>query len=87
MMNWPKWNKGAIGPRRDHGDPWWKVRTIPAGDSFIMIGEGRDRRDDVYVNIGAISTPTSDHDLIPADRQDVPKLIAEALSPPTSLGE
>jgi hypothetical protein len=64
----------------------WKAyvegRDHDSGDTFIMIGEGAQRQDDMYVfqsHAGPTRIETSDADLdfIAEARQDIPRLLAE----------
>jgi hypothetical protein len=52
-------------------------RDHMSGDSFIMVGEGQDRLDDIYVSFDGRPAPEPDQDFIAAARQDIPRLLAE----------
>ena len=76
-----------IRRRADAASPGpWKAsiegRDHEGGSSFIMVGEGPDRRDDIELT-GA--TP-ADYDFIAHARQDVPLLVAEVLRLRALLG-
>lgn len=69
-----------IRARADAASPGpWKPmvegREHQCGSSFIMIGEGPDRRDDIEL----IGAPAADYDFIARARQDVPLLVDEVL--------
>ena len=56
--------------------PWRSFvegRDHTSGSSFIMVGEGGDRRDDIELTGAAIA----DHDFIAHARQDIPRLLEE----------
>ena len=58
--------------------PWTSLiegRDFTAGSSFIMIGEGENRKDDIEMLAGS----DADQDFMAAARQDIPKLLAEVL--------
>jgi hypothetical protein len=60
--------------------PWTSMiegRDHTSGDSFIMIGSGNDRSDDMYVTVGGRPAHAVDQDFIAAARQDVPRLLDE----------
>lgn len=60
--------------------PWRSMiegRDHTSGDSFIMVGEGPDRSDDIYVSFEGRAAPELDQDFIAAARQDIPILLAE----------
>lgn len=56
--------------------PWTSMvegRDHTSGSSFIMVGEGAARRDDIELT----GATTDDHDFIAQARQDIPRLLAE----------
>ena len=60
--------------------PWRAMvegRDHNAGDSFIMIGRGDDRDEDMYVTRDSGPASTSDLDFIAAARNYLPRLIDE----------
>jgi hypothetical protein len=61
--------------------PWRSMvegRDHQSGDSFIMIGVGPERREDLYLSVGdGRPASSADHDFIAAAREDVPRLLAE----------
>lgn len=69
---------GEIKKRCDVASPGpWKSyiegRVHEAGSNFIMIGEGKSRKDDIE----PIGAKTEDQDFIANARQDIPLLIKE----------
>jgi hypothetical protein len=72
----------AIQARADAASdgPWRSMvegRDHTSGDSFIMIGEGASRSDDMYVFRETRPADAPDQDFIAHSRQDVPRLLAE----------
>ena len=72
----------AIQARADAASdgPWRSMvegRDHTSGDSFIMIGEGARRSDDMYVLRETRPVDVTDQDFIAHSRQDVPRLLAE----------
>ncbi|WP_456789495.1 hypothetical protein [Cellulomonas sp. P5_C5] len=68
----------------DKGDPppWTSSvegRDLTSGDTFIMIGAGGDRREDLYLTRDSGPADAACHDLIAEARNALPILIAEIL--------
>jgi hypothetical protein len=62
--------------------PWRSMvegRDHTSGDSFIMVGSGNDRGDDIYVTVGRRPAQAADLDFIAAARADVPRLLDEIM--------
>jgi hypothetical protein len=62
--------------------PWRSMaegRDHTSGDSFIMVGRGNNRGDDIYVTVGRRPAPVADLDFIAAARLDVPRLLDEIM--------
>ena len=60
--------------------PWLSIvegRDQTSGSSFIMIGEGNHRDEDLYLTGDDRSVPVADYDFIANARQDIPFLLAE----------
>lgn len=60
--------------------PWTSMiegRDHISGDSFIMVGSGSARKEDMYITVGGNPASVADQDFIAAARQDVPRLLAE----------
>lgn len=60
--------------------PWRAMiegRDHESGDSFIMIGSGDDRREDMYVFRDSTPAAAADLDFIATARNVVPKLLDE----------
>ena len=62
-------------------EPWKAYiegRDHSSGDTFIMIGEGENRSDDLYLQGGNdFVVPTADYDFIAHARADIPFLLNE----------
>lgn len=62
--------------------PWNAIiegRDQTSGSSFIMVGEGNERDEDIYLIGEDKPVPNADFDFIANARQDIPKLLAEIL--------
>ena len=60
--------------------PWVSIiegRDQTSGSSFIMIGEGDNREEDLYLTGDNLSVSVADYDFIANARQDIPFLLAE----------
>jgi len=60
--------------------PWQSYvegRDHTGGDDFVMVGEGKQRGDDMYIRRDTKPASTEDQDFIAHARQDIPRLIAE----------
>jgi hypothetical protein len=56
---------------------WFEGRDHTSGSSFIQIGEGKDRDEDLYLSGDDRPISVEDHDFIANARQDIPFLLAE----------
>jgi hypothetical protein len=60
--------------------PWVSIiegRDQTSGSSFIMIGEGENRDEDLYLVGDEKPIPSADYDFIAHARQDIPFLLEE----------
>jgi len=60
--------------------PWCSFiegRDHESGDSFVMVGEGEQRRADLYLSRESAPAGRNDHDLVAAARTYLPALVAE----------
>jgi hypothetical protein len=60
--------------------PWVLIvegRDQTSGSSFIMIGEGNNRAEDLYLTGDDRPVPIADYDFVANARQDIPFLLAE----------
>jgi hypothetical protein len=60
--------------------PWASIiegRDQTSGSSFIMIGEGNNRGEDLYLTGDDQPVPIADYDFVANARQDIPFLLAE----------
>jgi hypothetical protein len=60
--------------------PWVSIiegRDQTSGSSFIMIGEGNNRGEDLYLTGDDQPVPIADYDFMANARQDIPFLLAE----------
>jgi hypothetical protein len=60
--------------------PWASIiegRDQTSGSSFIMIGEGSNRAEDLYLTGDEQPVPLADYDFIANARQDIPFLLSE----------
>jgi hypothetical protein len=60
--------------------PWTSIiegRDQTSGSSFIMIGEGDNRNEDLYLIGDERPVPSADYDFVAHARQDIPFLLAE----------
>ena len=60
--------------------PWTAIiegRDQDGGSSFIMIGEGEGRDEDLHLSGYDKVVPTADYDFIASAREDIPFLLAE----------
>ena len=60
--------------------PWAAIiegRDQTSGSSFIMIGEGKERAEDLYLTGDDLPVSVEDYDFIANARQDIPFLLAE----------
>ncbi len=60
--------------------PWVSIiegRDQTSGSSFIMIGEGNNRGEDLYLTGDDQPVPIADYDFVANARQDIPFLLAE----------
>ena len=65
--------KASTGPWKSYIEG----RDHDSGDSFIMIGSGYNRQEDMYVSRGSGPLSSEDLDFIAHARQDVSVLVAE----------
>ncbi len=56
---------------------WFEGRDHSSGSSFIQIGEGQNRDEDLYLTGDDQPVSVEDHDFIANARQDIPFLLAE----------
>jgi hypothetical protein len=56
---------------------WFEGRDHTSGSSFIQIGDGQDRDEDLYLTGDDRSISVEDYDFIANARQDIPFLLAE----------
>lgn len=60
--------------------PWVSIvegRDQTSGSSFIIIGEGNSRGEDLYLTGDDRPVPLADYDFVANARQDIPFLLAE----------
>jgi hypothetical protein len=60
--------------------PWSAIiegRDQTSGSSFIMIGEGQEREEDLYLTGDDQPVSVADYDFIANSRQDIPFLLTE----------
>lgn len=60
--------------------PWVSIvegRDQTSGSSFIIIGEGNSRGEDLYLTGDDRPVPVADYDFVANARQDIPFLLAE----------